>query len=77
MYSSSTKLIIDQNLNKNLILFTHMYIVNWFCYIGDELISPYVDDKKNMSHISLHMNARVYSHISLITVKVYLLKNIY
>lgn len=63
MYSSSTKLIIDQNLNKNLILFTHMYIVNWFCYIGDELISPYVDDKKKICHTFLYIWMHEYIHI--------------
>lgn len=77
MYSSSTKLIIDQNLNKNLILFTHMYIVNWFCYIGDELISPYVDDKKKyVTHFFTYECTSIFTYFTHYC-KVYLLKNIY
>lgn len=54
-----------------------MYIVNWFCYIGDELISPYVDDKKKyVTHFFTYECTSIFTYFTHYC-KVYLLKNIY
>ncbi len=51
-----------------------MYIVNWFCYIGDELISPYVDDKKKyVTHFFTYECTSIFTYFTHYC-KAYLLK---